>query len=202
MDSKVKFCSLCRKSSGAKKPIESYDKFEGFKAIRFEDNRDSVIYEHRDCGRELRRAKSYVALDNTEFLVCERCNNSFNKRINTELGSFDSTLEYLYYKQLLNILPKEAIMRQITYNELFSTGTKHSADFYIPSLDLVLEVTSSSNNLSASYKATRDWKLSVSPKVRFAYSIAEVEDIVRPLVKAKGLNVGHCRNVLCRRTFW
>ena len=104
----------------------------------------------------------------------------------TDLGYFDSKIEYEAYKILLKYLPSELIVRQKKYNELFNTGTKHTADFYIPIANLVLEVTSDSNNLGSKYKETAAWKLSLSDKVQFAYSLQQVEDIVRPIAKVLG----------------
>ena len=52
-----------------------------------------------------------------------------------------------------------------------------------------------SNNVAVPIGAAA-WKLSLSKTVKFAYSLQEVEDIVRPLVKASGLTVDHSRNVL------
>ncbi len=53
-------------------------------------------------------------------------------------------------------------------------------------IDIVLEVTTKGNNIGDNYNKTREWKLNISNKINFVYSIKEVEDIVRPLLKNKG----------------
>lgn len=90
------------------------------------------------------------------------------------------------------------IIRQKKYNELFNTGTKHTADFYIPKLDLVLEVTSKYNKIGEKYKETAEWKKSLSDKVVWAYSLSEVEDIVRSKMKILEQTVTDWRDVLRR----
>lgn len=104
------------------------------------------------------------------------------------------------YKIILKYLPEKCVIRQEKYDKLFNTGTKHTADFYIPSLNLVLEVTSSANNLGQKYKDTMEWKLSLSNMVKFAYSLKEVEDIVRSAMKVAEVAVDHSRSLLRRST--
>lgn len=70
------------------------------------------------------------------------------------------------------------------------------------SCNLVLEVTSASNNIGAKYKETASWKMSLSDSVKFAYSLKEVEDIVRPLSKVSGLTVDHSGSLLRRSSIW
>lgn len=106
-------------------------------------------------------------------------------------------IKYEVYKILLKYLDSSLIIRQKKYTELFNTNTKHTADFYIPILDLVLEVTSKYNKISKKYKETAEWKKSLSNKVVWVYSLSEAEDIVRSKMKVLELTVSYWRNVLC-----
>ncbi len=180
-----KYCRVCRNAGGKTKPLDRYDTVEGFIPIKLIEK--SIFYKCLTCGNTICRGAGYCTT--AEYLVCEYCNprKNIGSKVITKDGAFDSYFEYKCYEKLLEYLKPEDIIKQKSYNELFNTGTKHVADFFIPSLDLVLEVTTASNNLGAKYLDTVKWKLSVSNKVKFAYSIKEVEDIVRPLVKAKGL---------------
>jgi DNA-directed RNA polymerase subunit RPC12/RpoP len=192
-------CRYCRNAGGKCKDLQIYDVFAGFSIKgRTEDHR--LIYQCNSCKDLIERTQATVS--SSEYIVCEKCHprENFGARLYTELGYFDSYIEFEAYKILLRYLDSDKIIRQKKYDELFGTGTKHTADFYIPSINLILEVTTSSNNLGTKYKDTAAWKLSLSNNVKFAYSLREVEDIVRPLVKIKGLAVDNRRNVFCCRT--
>lgn len=185
------YCRICRKAGGKEKPIEIYDKFDGYKPVdRTEDKR--IIYKCEKCSSLIERTHAHIS--SSEYLVCEKCfpKLNFGARHYTELGYFDSKLEYEAYKILLKYLDKSLVIRQKKYDELFQTGTKHTADFYIPKLNLVLEVTSKYNKIGDKYKQVAEWKKSLSKTVIFAYSLSEVEDIVRPLVKTIGTTVKNC----------
>lgn len=194
-----KYCRLCRNVGGKEKPLNMFNKFEGFSIVdRTNDSR--FIYRCNTCESLIERTSAHVLT--SEYLVCEVCNPRVisGARLTLPEGTFHSKIEYLAYLKLKEILPESfTIERQVSYNKLFNTGTKHTADFFIPELDLVLEITTKSNNLSQKYLDTAKWKCKISTKVKFAYSVREVEDIVRPLVKAKGLTVAYCRSLLCRR---
>lgn len=192
------FCRVCRNAGGKEKSLDTYDKFIGFDPVSKDDGR--VTYKCVKCSGMVERTFSHI--HTSEYIVCEHCypKVNFGARHYTDLGYFDSKFEYEAYKTLLKYLDKSLVIRQKKYDELFNTGTKHTADFYIPTLDIILEVTTSSNNIGEKYQETATWKMSLSPKVKFAYSLHEVEDIVRPLVKAKGLNVDHSGDVLCSGT--
>lgn len=196
---KNRCCYICRGSGGKHKPLEMYNKFDGFNVIyRSDDNR--LVYQCTKCDVLLERTLAHIST--TEYLVCEKCypRLNFGARHYTELGYFDSKIEYEAYKVLLSILgDSNLIIRQKKYDELFNTNTKHTADFYIPSLSLVLEVTSENNKIGEVYKQTAKWKQSVSSCVKFAYSLSEVEDIVRSAMKVAEVTVSHSRNVLCCR---
>lgn len=201
LNSGNKFCRLCRDAGGKQKPESVYDRFEGFIPIKIHNSR--AFFECTTCGSTISRGLGHCKI--AEYLVCEICNPRVvsGAKIETEFGLFDSKIEYLAFQKLLQILPENTIIeRQKSYNVLFNTNTKHTADFYIPALDLVLEVTTSSNNLGKKYSDTMQWKLSISPKVKLALSVKEVEDIVRPLLKNKGLTVVHGRSLLRGSTEW
>lgn len=192
-----KYCRYCREVGGKRKELGVYDIFTGFSAIRHSTS-SRIVYSCNTCESEIERSMAHI--HTSEYLVCEKCfpNRNFGVRHYTDLGYFDSKIEYEAYKILLQFLKPSEIIRQKKYDELFNTGTKHTADFYIPSLPLVLEVTSRYNKLGSKYKDTAMWKLSLSPSVKFAYSLKEVEDIVRPLMKVSGSNVENCRSLLRR----
>lgn len=177
-----KYCRICRNAGGKRKDISEYNRFGDFTAVSIDD--DSIIsYKCKKCSNIIKRGMGYAKT--TEYLVCEKCNPTImmGTKFRTEIGDFDSKMEYLSYLKLIEILPEKYIIRQKSYNELFNTGTKHTADFYVPKLNLVLEVTTTRNNLSNKYYETMLWKLSIDPSVKFAYSIKEVEDIVRAMLK-------------------
>ncbi len=186
-----KLCRYCRNAGGKEKDLSIYNKFEGFSILsRTDDLR--FLFTCNSCNSTIERTSTTV--NTAEYLVCEHCHpeRNFGARQYTELGYFDSKIEYEAYKILLKYFLPEEIVRQKKYDELFNTGSGHTADFYIPSIPLVLEVTSKHNKLGTKYKDTAKWKLSLSEFVKFAYSLKEVEDIVRPLAKVSGQTVGHC----------
>lgn len=184
-----RFCRYCRNVGGKTKELETYDIFDGFQPVNIQDKR--VKYMCGKCSSIIERTNAHV--NTAEYLVCEVCfpKLNFGARHYTELGYFDSKVEYEAYKTILKYLDSKLVIRQKKYNELFNTGTKHTADFYIPSLNLILEVTTSSNNIGQKYKDTAKWKMSLSSSVKFAYSLSEVEDIVRSAMKVAETTVDH-----------
>lgn len=184
-----RFCRYCRNAGGKPKTIDTYDIFDGFMPVSMEDSR--LKYVCQQCTYIIERTLAHVST--AEYLVCEKCfpKLNFGARHYTELGYFDSKIEYEAYKTILKYLDQSLVIRQKKYSELFNTGTKHTADFYIPSINLVLEVTSSNNNIGQKYKETAEWKMSLSTSVKFAYSLSEVEDIVRSAMKVAELTVDH-----------
>lgn len=85
-------------------------------------------------------------------------------------------------------------------NELETGGSltelQKYAQKWFQDYNVVLEVTSRYNKIGIKYKETAEWKMSLSKNVLFAYSLQEVEDIVRSLVKTRELTVDHRRSVL------
>lgn len=190
-----KFCRYCRNAGGKEKELSTYDKFEGFKVLgRSNDGR--FLYKCNGCSSTIERTLAHVT--QAEYFVCETCNprENFGARLYTDLGYFDSKIEYEAYKILLKFIDPSKIERQKKYDVLFNTGTNHTADFYLVDYNVVLEVTSRYNKIGIKYKETAEWKMSLSKNVLFAYSLQEVEDIVRSLVKTRELTVDHRRSVL------
>lgn len=189
------YCRYCRGVGGKSKELETYDTYEGFSIVSILNGR--LYYRCNTCANTLERTMSHYS--QSEYIVCEHCHprENFGARHYTDLGYFDSKIEYEAYKILLKYFDPKLIVRQKKYDELFLTNTKHTADFYIPGLNLVLEVTSNQNNLGMKYKQTAKWKQSLSKIVKFAYSLSEVEDIVRSSMKVLEQTVANRRNVLC-----
>lgn len=173
------FCRYCRNVGGKEKSIEIYDIFEGFKAV--ERNTDTNInYFCQKCKGIISRTLAHVS--NAEYLVCELCTPGVKTKVKDILGNFDSKMELESYKILLKYFSEEEILRQVTYDSLFNTKTKHTLDFYVPSIDLKLEVTTTNNKFALKkYQETKEWKQSFN--VIFAYTLKEVEDIVRSYMK-------------------
>jgi DNA-directed RNA polymerase subunit RPC12/RpoP len=175
-----KYCIECRDVGGKRKSLDNY-KQEGFTILSVDNS--IVNYRCNGCHSSISRGIAHAK--RSEYIVCNKCNpyRVMGTKINTPDGRFDSMFEYKAYLKLVSILGKHNIIRQKPYDELFSTKTKHTADFYIPKLDLVLEVTTKYNKISDKYRNTAEWKMGISNKVIFAYTIAEVEDIVRTSLK-------------------
>lgn len=176
-----KYCRICRGTGGKEKPLQYYNIFEGFSIESKLNSR--IKYKCNTCNSIIERTMATVST--AEFIVCEVCfpRENFGARIYTDLGYFDSHIEYKAYKVLLKYLLPEEIIRQKKYDELFNTGTKHTADFFIPKLNLILEITTESNNIGPKYNTNVDWKKSLSNTVKFAYSLNQVEDIVQSAMK-------------------
>lgn len=195
-----KYCRYCRKVGGKEKPLSYYNTFNGFTIVSKEKSR--LSYRCNECSNLVERTMAHFS--SSEYIVCEHCypRSNFGSRHYTEFGYFDSKVEYEAYKILLKYLDSKLIIRQKKYDDLFNTGTKHTADFYIPSLNLVLEVTTNTNNIGKKYKETAEWKKSISNCVKFAYSLSEVEDIVRSTMKIVELTAKDWRGLLCSSIKW
>jgi hypothetical protein len=178
-----KLCRNCRNVGGKRKDLSQYDKFEDFQILEFKES--NIIFRCNSCSNTISRGLDYTKT--AEYLVCEYCspNNKITK-VNTELGTFDSKIEYLVYKYLLTVFDPQDIEQQPTYKELFGLATKHRGDFYIKPLDILLEVTTKNNNIKSSYHNNLNFKLGISNKVKLVTSIKEVKDIVQPLMKVNG----------------
>lgn len=176
-----KFCRYCRNAGGKRKDLSEYI-IDGFTPVSID--KSIVIYRCDTCKNIIKRGMGHSK--QSEYLVCEYCHPNVNTgtKIKTGLRYFDSYLEYQAFKILLNYFSKEDILRQVPYHTLFLTNTKHTADFYIKPLDIVLEITSIKNGFSH-YNKTREWKEAVSTKVVFATSLSMVEDIVRSRMKVR-----------------
>jgi hypothetical protein len=180
-----KFCRVCRDAGGKQKPLNFYNKFTDFTVVSFVQD-SKLEYSCNKCNTRLIRGLDYIK--SAEYIVCQICNPQVkNTRITTELGDFDSKIEYMVYKYLLTIFAESDILRQPKYSDLFLEVTsKHRADFYILPLDVILEITTKVNNIKDSYYDTLKIKQNISDRVFTATSIQEVKDIVRPLMKVSG----------------
>lgn len=177
-----KFCRYCRNAGGKIKDLERYNKEEATAIGRDTSN---IEYECNICHEKFTRTRSYAG--DSQYVVCPSCYPSriIGTRVDDPIyGKFNSLIELKVYMRLLEILPASDIVKQAKYTDILNTGTQHTADFYIPKLNLILEVTTKSNGLGIKYENTKEWKLSLSPMVKFIYSDTEVDDIVRPLLKS------------------
>lgn len=174
------YCRYCRGAGGKEKDIAIYDIFECFTA-KCHDGNKNIIYKCETCEKEIKRTQAHVSA--AEYIVCEICHPGIAKtNIENQYGKFDSVMELKSYQILLRYFQPSEIIRQASYHELFNTDTKHSLDFYIPKIDLKLEVTTLHNKFAPrKYQETKEWKQSFG--VIFAYTLKEVEDIVRSYMK-------------------
>lgn len=180
---KDKYCRLCRDVGGKQKPLNVYNRFDDFTAVDFIEN--SVSYKCNNCHNTVIRSLDYCK--SAEYIVCDICNPVPGAKIHTDLGVFHSKIEYKVYEYLVSVIPEQDIVYQISYSELFSDITsKHTADFYLIPYDIVLEVTTKTNNLKSTYEATLEGKARLSSIVKVVRSVEQVKDIVRPLLKGNG----------------
>lgn len=176
------YCMVCRAAGGKPKPIETYSK-EDFTAIEKVDGR--IVYRHTVCGNTISRVPSAA------IPICEHCNprEGYGARTTVNGISFPSKLEGEVYLVLQNLTERLgfSLERQVPYNKIFCTGTKHTADFYIPEIHLVIEAsnmnTNSTSSVTARYKQTKEWKMSLDDNVLFVSCADQVEDIVRRYMK-------------------
>jgi len=175
------FCRYCRNAGGKVKSVERYNKSEATAISN--DGKGHITYKCNTCSNTFIRGTAHAS--NTDYVVCNTCfpDLIIGTRVGNEYGKFDSMIEFIIYKKLLSYFSASDITRQVSYDTLFQTGTKHTADFYIPKHNLVLEATTISNGIGDRYTKTKEWKLSVSKNIHFVHSGAEVDDIVRPLLK-------------------
>lgn len=180
---KNKYCRLCRGVGGKQKPLSVYNKFIDFRVVSFIDN--NIQYSCNKCNNIIVRCLDYCK--SAEYLVCDLCYPVPGAKIRTDLGVFHSKIEYEVYKYLISVLPEQDIVYQIRYSELFNEITsKHTADFYLIPYDIVLEVTTKTNNLKSTYEATLEGKARISSIIKVVRSVQQVKDIVRPLLKDNG----------------
>ena len=184
-----KFCRICRNVGGKPKPIHVYNR-PGFVATEYSNR--LVTLTHELCGKSITRTAATLA--NNTVPVCEHCLDIspyvFGGRFGTKTTHsgivFPSRVEAEVFAQL-SLLAKEfnfSIRRQVPYKEIFSyIDTKHTANFYIPEYDIVVEAGGINTKR---YSETKEWKLSLSNRVCFISKSYQVDDIVRPLLKGKG----------------
>lgn len=185
------YCSTCNGNTGKSKPLSYYqDKFKDlkdFKIISFQDgSADRFIVQHLKCNNT--QGVSFTHLNHTikDRLNCIHCNSNpgnFNTtQIEINQHTFRSKIEYDIYVKLVDIIGSDNINIEPLYQTLgIETARKFRADFYIPKLDLILEVTSSKNR-DIKYNANLKEKLSLldlqNRNYAFITSVEELEDIV------------------------
>ena len=151
-----KYCRICRKAGGKPKPLQIYNKFKGFEAIEPPDSESKVTYLCLSCNSKIKRTITHI--HTSDEIYCEIClphkHILSSTKIDTDHGIFDSKIEYACYLKLVELLAtlNIEIQRQVSYTLLFNTNTKHTADFYIPKLDLVLEITTKTQVLEVMQK--------------------------------------------------
>lgn len=185
------YCSTCNGNTGKSKPISYYkDKFKDlkdFKLISFQEGTtDRFIVQHLHCGKT--QSVSFTHLNHTinDRLNCIHCNSNPGNFTTTQIEidghTFRSKIEYDIYVKLVDIIGSDNITIEPLYQTLgIETTRKFRADFYIPKLDLIIEVTSSKNR-DIKYNANLKEKLSLldlqNRNYAFITSVEELEDIV------------------------
>ena len=179
------YCSMCRSASGKTKPIEYYDKFltDSFKALSY--NKGIITILHKPCGTSFTRTNAHVqSLDGSTDLQCPCCSESlFSSK--TKDG-FMSIVERDCILHLQKSFPLLDVEREKLYSDIIDTDRKFRADVFIPTLGVVIEITSKGNNLpkySERLKEKINLLESKGILVYVATSKNEIEDIVRTLLK-------------------
>lgn len=178
-----KYCSLCRNSSGKSKPIEFYSDLvpSTYKVLeKVLDSKETLLIHHSVCDKTFTRTISGLVNRETEELSCPYCSDLF---IKNKVGSFDSLIEKELYDLLIKLVPRADIILHQPYSKLIPTlDRKFIADFYLPKYNLVIEVSTKSNNLP-NYKDRLLEKevLCKNNGINFAFvtSKTQLEDIVQ-----------------------
>lgn len=171
-----KYCHTCRGVGGKSKDISVYDRGE-YTCIKYCEG--IVTYTHMVCGYNITR--TYSAVSNGVSPICDHCypRDVFGVKTAVDGILFPSKLEAEVYKEISSICTERGLTfsRQVPYSEIFpSITSKHTADFYINELDIIIEA----GNINTSrYKDTTSFKLGISDKVNFVSSPNQVIDIFR-----------------------
>jgi len=181
LKNKTKYCPSCREVPGITKTAEYYSEKlpEGYKAIEVlsQAGNTKVLVEHITCGnRKLYSSKHILS---SEYLVCSHCEG---------LGSFSSKQEKLICEHILDNFSYLNPQFQVPYSELASTSRRWVLDVYFPSLKLALEITTKGNGYMGYFDNLNDKLEFLSSNnycARVVYSVTEVDDIVRSLLKDK-----------------
>jgi len=189
----VKFCAICRGSSGKVKPLEFYK--AKFKDVLLTSNLSllsgdakTLLVECNDCQTKFTRTQSH-AIEARE-LLCPTCYpiKGFGFRSKFEDTWFDSKRELDVYKALRETLGKDEIQTHLKYREIFTSISEEQGrkicDFYLPKYKTIIEVTYEMyNSAHPEYKRKMDEKLSLSGRegltVLLVTELEQVYDIVR-----------------------
>lgn len=183
LKSGIKFCPVCRKAPGAKKPADYYQDFlpEDFSVteiIRAGGN-TKIVVKH-DCGFEREYSSRHIINPDRDYLVCSGCTR--------DLRGYASEQEKLVTEHLIASFPELEIKTQVRYADLVDTTRRWVLDIFIPEINLALEVTTKGNgfpNYFNNLNSKIDLLTLSEYNAAIAYSKAEAYDIVRSLVKAK-----------------
>ena len=179
----LKFCSLCRKSSGALKPASYYQKLvpEQYKVLKVirEAGNTKVELLHEPCNTIQVYSSRHLLARETSELYCKFCNG---------LEGFDSLIEKELVNYTLETFPELDIEIHKPYSDIFKTDRLFISDIYIKSLNIIIEITSASNNLP-NYFETAKLKETLAVNNGINWSIVtskqHIYDIVKALLKSK-----------------
>lgn len=190
------YCYICRGVGGKAKPLSIYNRPE----VTATDYSNGIVtLVHTVCGKSTTRTTS--ALSDNRTPVCEYCYpekySIFGTKVVLDGITFPSKLESEVYValKLLALEFNFTIIRQIQYSKLFTEiASNHTADFYIPEYNLIIEAGGVN---TGRYVETIKWKLSLAENIVYISNPNQVDDIVRPLLKDRGVVAKYGGNVLC-----
>lgn len=185
----VRGCPTCRNSTGKKKSLEHYQALVGpsFKLTEVEGNRRRYKVHCLDCSFDFSRSTAQITSRETEDIFCPSCGDS-SLYVKGGEGKYDSMIEKDLTEHLLSLMAD--VDTQVRYDTFLTTDRKFVADVFIPRYDLVIEITSKSNNLPKYFDRIEEKRLLCEGggiKFFLAYSKSDIEDIVRSLSKDKEL---------------
>lgn len=176
-----KYCSHCRKSSGTSKGTDYYTNIlpENYECLGVHPGAGNtkIKVKHNSCGKTRLYSSRHIL--SSSYLVCSHCEG---------LGIYDSIIEKCIVEHLINTYPHLNIRYGVKYSELCYTSRRWVLDVFISDLNLCLEITTKQNGFSGYFENLQD-KLNVLQDngytAKVVYSIEEVDDIVRSLLKGK-----------------
>lgn len=187
------FCATCNGNTGKTKPLEYYkQKFNYLEDFIVEDfvvesDPSNFIVKHISCGNTQQVSFTHLAGNVNKSLNCIHCLNQPGNFTTTQIEInekiFRSKIEADTYTALLEIFDKDDILLEpLYYNLGIETTKRYRADFYIKSLDIILEVTTKDYINNAKYSANLRIKLDLLNKAGKKYklitNVNELEDIV------------------------
>lgn len=195
----IKYCGICH---GSNKSIPDH-----FRIIRLNESRPEVYKTKVEVveylGYESSKDHSYCSV---KFLDCghtKKYSTSTLKNLFKQGKALRCDMCYAKRQDCTSSMEKWAsgllssfdFKHQVKYHEIAPTDkTRWVADFYSPSLQIIIEVTTQGQALKADYNNNLqdklEWAKTNGIDLRIVSNINELEDIVQSLVKAKesGLN--------------